>query len=167
MGESEAVDRALEACRSAMTHLGRCVSAMEKALEYAHADYWFGAVFLEIPKYRQVFRARREAKEASRDLAKFRERLQKLGRDHQASVDAMVEPGEIALDFVGGAFIDLWVRDRIAHRKRRANIALSRVRRIVRELEGWDPRDVSARPRPGIVEAPRPSAKGRSRGRGR
>ncbi len=160
--DDTALRLAVDAGRSAMRRLQRCVQALEKAHSYANTDYWLGSFYLEFPKYLWVFRARGEAKAASRELAKFRERLEALGRDHRAALDLKIGPGEILIDFIDIGLLDLWARERIARRRRESNIALSRVRRVVRALEG----DAGTSSTPGIGEAPRPGVKSKVGGRG-
>lgn len=162
MHDAELFRPALTAGRAAMGRLERCVQALEKAHSYANADYWLGAVFLEVPKYLWVFRARAEVKAASRELAKFRACLEEIERDHGAKLDFEVGAAEIVIDFIDFGLFDLWARERIAKRKRDANIALSRVRRVVRALEGEQGTSTT----PGIGEAPRPGVKSKVGGRG-
>ena len=130
------LDVALAAGRRAQTALQQVVQFLEQADRMVRRDVWIDWLPFDVGKLWALHRARRCAALARPELEAFQTALAALGREHTAQIQVSFGAGAVLGDLVGDVLGDLRMLDQVARNRRQANIAVSRVRRVVRALEG-------------------------------
>ena len=122
--------------------LRRTVELLQQAHGVGRVDFWINLPGTDLLKYYHLFRAKREGKRAQQLIEEFREALGDLRLEAEQTVldragdtEYEFQPGLVFADLFEDSFGDMWVQGRIETRRRKANIALLRVRRVLRALE--------------------------------
>ena len=134
-GNSIDIPTALAKGRRAQLSLQRTVDLLKTAHKAGRTDYWINFLPIDIFKYVQLFRARREANRAKKLLDSFRESLGDMQLESEIAARVELNPGVILADVVEDFLGDLMAQSGIEKSKRGTNIALSRLRRVLRALE--------------------------------
>ncbi len=142
MNTASDVTEALAIGRETEQALRRTVELLNQAHGVGRVDFWFNFPGIDLLKYFHLFRAKREGKRARQLLEEFRTALGDLRMDDaESSLDRVgdtelpFEPGVVFADLFEDTLGDLWAQGRIESRRRKVNIALVRVRGVLRALE--------------------------------
>ena len=132
--------KAVESGERAMAAIHAVVASLQKAYAWAQRRYWLINLVCMIPAYIFWSQARRRAQEASLELESFQSALQRLGLEHSARLALRISLEDVTWGVVDDLSCDTpdshSLADEIASNRVRANISLSRVRRVVRGLQG-------------------------------
>jgi hypothetical protein len=129
------LDRVIDAGEKAQASLTKVVYFLKAARPYGKGDYWLGFELFEFMKYWHLLRAYLNKRKAREDLEVFQNELERFGIRHKAELDVEVSPGIVLVDLIEDFLGDLLMLDTIDKLRIKGNIAISRVRRIVRLLK--------------------------------
>ncbi|MFT7542807.1 MAG: hypothetical protein ACI9K5_003787 [Gammaproteobacteria bacterium] len=129
------IEEAIRAGEAAMEAVSLVVKPLTRATQFAKADYWSPPLVVAIPKYCLYLLAKWRGRAAQNAIDDFQIALQSIDMEHQAQIEMGLSARDVLLDVLDTGVGELFLAGNLASNRTKANITLSRVRRVVRTLK--------------------------------